>query len=108
MVCGTDFSFFDIILLQYYSINTLLNSFYSRRRIITSFFGTAAIYKCSAARLNVAIVFLRWEKCLALKLVLLFNLTRRKPLYNMCMLCALVWLRLVSRSFKLENVLVLF
>ena len=49
MVCGTDFSFFDIILLQHYSINTLLNSFYSRQQISTSFFGTAEIYICSSA-----------------------------------------------------------
>ena len=52
MVCGTDFTFFlhyFITILHYYIVNTLLNSFYSRRRIIPSFFGAAAIYKCSAA-----------------------------------------------------------
>ena len=36
-MCKFDFVF-DIIFLQYYSINTLLNGFYSRQRIITNFF----------------------------------------------------------------------
>ena len=45
MVCKTDLSFFDIILLQYYSINT----FIVVGGLLLVIFGTASIYKCSAA-----------------------------------------------------------
>ena len=42
MVCETDLSILTLFYYNItYSINTLLNSFYSCRRIITNFFGTS-------------------------------------------------------------------
>ena len=52
---------FDIILLQYYSINTLLNSFYIRQRIITNFL-VRPRFTNVPPRLNVVIVFVGPEK----------------------------------------------
>ena len=62
MVCSFDIVF-DIILLQYYSINTLLNGFYSRRRIITNFL-VRPRFTNVPPRLNVVIVFVGSEKVL--------------------------------------------
>ena len=44
MVCKTDLGFFYIILLQYYS-----NAFIVVGGLLLVIFGTASIYKCSAA-----------------------------------------------------------
>ena len=102
MVCWLDFVF-DNILLHYYIITILYNytCFYSRRRI-TIGFGTATIYKCSAATecirrvfhaLKTYLVFVDQLKNLCIKVA------KRKPKYNLGMLYALVRLRLVSRVF---------
>ena len=48
MVCKLDLVF-DIILLHYYSVNTLLKVFFIVDGGLLLVFGTAAIYNCSAA-----------------------------------------------------------
>ena len=67
MVSGIDFVL-DIFLLQYYSINTLLNGFYSRRRIITNFLVWLQFTNVPP-RLNLVIVFVRSEKVLGTEVI---------------------------------------
>ena len=67
MVSGLDFVL-DIILLQYYSINTLLHGFYCRRRIITNFVVWPQFTNVPP-RLNIVIVFVQTAKVLGTKVI---------------------------------------
>ena len=73
MVCKTDLSFFDIILLQYYSINT----FIVVGGLLLVIFGTASIYK-SASECSHRVFAM--EKVLGAKVNVTFYFNKEKTI----------------------------
>ena len=98
---------FDIILIHYYSINILLKVFYYFFIGVGGLilvFGTDAIHKCSAATENsnrvCTIGKKAWLKNYLGKITIM--VARRKPIYNIGMLCAITIM--VARRKPIYNI----